>query len=47
MSPNFLRSLLKPGDREKCDFSCLKYLLVGGSFAAKELIEETKAGILI
>ncbi|CAH2238902.1 jg13709 [Pararge aegeria aegeria] len=40
MSPTFLRTLLKPGDREKCDFSCLKYFLVGGSMVAEELVQE-------
>ncbi|XP_045770758.1 luciferin 4-monooxygenase-like [Maniola jurtina] len=42
MSPTFLRTLLKPGYREKCDFSSLQYILVGGSVVAKELVEEVQ-----
>ncbi|XP_039752076.1 luciferin 4-monooxygenase-like isoform X2 [Pararge aegeria] len=40
MSPTFLTKLLKPSERETCDFSSLQYILIGGSAVAKELIEE-------
>nr|XP_034828160.1 luciferin 4-monooxygenase-like isoform X2 [Maniola hyperantus] len=40
MSPTFLTTLLKPGDRDKCDFSSLEYILVGGSVVTKELLQE-------
>ncbi|XP_052739286.1 luciferin 4-monooxygenase-like [Bicyclus anynana] len=40
MSPTFLISLLKTGEQEKCDFSCLQYMLVGGSVVTADLLEE-------
>ncbi|XP_045770757.1 luciferin 4-monooxygenase-like [Maniola jurtina] len=42
MSPTFLTTLLKPGDRDKCDFSSLELLMVGGSVVTKELLQEAQ-----
>ncbi|CAH2052244.1 unnamed protein product, partial [Iphiclides podalirius] len=39
VSPNTMTSLLKPGDREQCDFSCFKIILLAGSAVPKTLLE--------
>ncbi|CAH2052242.1 unnamed protein product, partial [Iphiclides podalirius] len=39
ISPNTMTSLLKPGDRDKCDFSCFKIILLAGSAVQKTLLE--------
>ncbi|XP_059051626.1 luciferin 4-monooxygenase-like [Achroia grisella] len=43
MSPTFLATLLKPGDRDKCDFTCLDMIQIGGSAVPQNLIEELKS----
>ncbi|XP_052738917.1 luciferin 4-monooxygenase [Bicyclus anynana] len=42
-SPTFLTTLLKPGAREQCDFSCLEIIMIGGSAVTKELLAEVQA----
>ncbi|XP_064074360.1 luciferin 4-monooxygenase-like [Vanessa tameamea] len=42
MSPTFMTTVFKSGDRDKCDFSSLKFIIVGGSAVSKQLLEEVK-----
>ncbi|XP_026333725.1 luciferin 4-monooxygenase-like [Hyposmocoma kahamanoa] len=42
MSPPFMITLIKPEDRDRCDFTCLEILLLGGSAAPVDLIKELK-----
>ncbi|XP_030030365.2 luciferin 4-monooxygenase [Manduca sexta] len=42
LSPTMMTTLVTPGDREKCDFSCFETILIGGSAVSKNLIEEVK-----
>ncbi|XP_046964266.1 luciferin 4-monooxygenase-like [Vanessa cardui] len=42
MSPTFMTTVFKRGERDKCDFSSLKIILVGGSVVTKQLLEEVK-----
>ncbi|CAH2052236.1 unnamed protein product, partial [Iphiclides podalirius] len=39
VSPNTMASLLKPGDRERCDFNCFKIILLAGSAVPRTLLE--------
>ncbi|CAK1590261.1 unnamed protein product [Parnassius mnemosyne] len=41
-SPTFMTTLLKPGDREQCDFSCFELIYLGGSAVPKDLLDEIK-----
>ncbi|XP_034827838.1 luciferin 4-monooxygenase-like [Maniola hyperantus] len=41
-NPAFLRLLLKPGNREECNFSSLEYVMIGGNVVDKELLQETQ-----
>ncbi|KAL4712356.1 hypothetical protein ACJJTC_001517 [Scirpophaga incertulas] len=42
LSPTTMTSLLKPGEREKCDFSCLELLSLAGSAVPPDLVDEIK-----
>ncbi|XP_063833070.1 luciferin 4-monooxygenase-like [Ostrinia nubilalis] len=41
-SPTLMTTLIKPGDRDACDFTCLELLMLGGSAVPQELINEVK-----
>ncbi|XP_053617520.1 luciferin 4-monooxygenase-like isoform X2 [Plodia interpunctella] len=41
-SPTFMTTLMKPGDREQCDFTCFESLMLGGSAVPNELIAQIK-----
>ncbi|XP_041972413.1 luciferin 4-monooxygenase-like isoform X1 [Aricia agestis] len=41
-SPTFLTTLLKPGQSERCDFSSLRTVFIGGSAVSAELIAVAK-----
>ncbi|XP_050353168.1 luciferin 4-monooxygenase-like isoform X2 [Nymphalis io] len=42
LSPTFMTTLFKTCEKDKCDFSSLKFILVGGSAVSKQLLEEVK-----
>ncbi|XP_059049599.1 luciferin 4-monooxygenase-like [Achroia grisella] len=42
-SPTLMTTLIKPGDREQCDFTSFENILLGGSAVPQELIDEMKA----
>lgn len=42
LSPTMIATMLKPGEREKCDFTCFETILLGGSAVPHILIEEFK-----
>ncbi|CAF4799985.1 unnamed protein product [Pieris macdunnoughi] len=42
MSPTFMTTLMRPEDRDQCDFTCFELLLLGGSAVPVELINEIK-----
>ncbi|CAK1541692.1 unnamed protein product [Leptosia nina] len=41
-SPTFMIKLLAPGEREKCNFSSFKWVFLGGSAVAQEVVEELR-----
>lgn len=41
-SPTMLATFLKPGTREKCDFTCFQNIELGGSAVSEDLINEVK-----
>ncbi|KAG6456350.1 hypothetical protein O3G_MSEX009678 [Manduca sexta] len=41
-SPTMLTTLIKPGDREKCDFSCFETIFIGGGAVPNKLMEDVK-----
>ncbi|XP_075983824.1 luciferin 4-monooxygenase-like [Anticarsia gemmatalis] len=41
-SPTMMTTLMKPGDRDQCDFTSLELLLLGGSAVPQDLIDEFK-----
>ncbi|KAG6438702.1 hypothetical protein O3G_MSEX000158 [Manduca sexta] len=41
-SPTMLTTLIKPIDRDSCDFSCFETILVGGGAVPDNLIEDAK-----
>ncbi|CAK1541689.1 unnamed protein product [Leptosia nina] len=42
MSPTFMTTLMRPEDRNQCDFSCFDLIRLGGSAVPVELIDEIK-----
>ncbi|KAJ0173166.1 hypothetical protein K1T71_011342 [Dendrolimus kikuchii] len=42
-SPTMMNTLIKPDDRERCDFSCFELIMLGGSAVSQVLIEEIKS----
>ncbi|CAG5022812.1 unnamed protein product [Parnassius apollo] len=42
ISPSMMTSLVKPGQREKCDFTCFKLFIIGGSAVPQKLIDDVK-----
>ncbi|KAG6456345.1 luciferin 4-monooxygenase [Manduca sexta] len=38
-SPTVMTTLLKPGDREQCDFTCLEQIMLGGSAVPQVLVD--------
>ncbi|KAM3963817.1 luciferin 4-monooxygenase-like [Aphomia sociella] len=42
MSPTFITTLIRPGDREQCDFTNFELILLGGSAVPQDLINELK-----
>ncbi|XP_013184010.2 luciferin 4-monooxygenase [Amyelois transitella] len=41
-SPTFMTTLIKPGDREQCDFTCFESILLGGSAVPNDLMAQIK-----
>ncbi|KOB78320.1 Uncharacterized protein OBRU01_02685 [Operophtera brumata] len=40
ISPTMMTTFMKPGDRDKCDFTCFELIMLGGSAVFINLIEE-------
>lgn len=40
-----MTTLLKQGDRDKCDFSCFKIILLAGSAVSETLLEIVKVTV--
>uniref|UniRef100_A0A2A4JFU1 Luciferin 4-monooxygenase n=1 Tax=Heliothis virescens TaxID=7102 RepID=A0A2A4JFU1_HELVI len=41
-SPTMMTTLIKPDDRDRCDFTCLEILQLGGSAVPQDLVDELK-----
>ncbi|XP_045503707.1 luciferin 4-monooxygenase-like [Colias croceus] len=41
-SPTFMTTLLRPGDRDQCDFSSMEHIYLGGSVVSQEVVNELK-----
>ncbi|KAL4712378.1 hypothetical protein ACJJTC_001539 [Scirpophaga incertulas] len=42
MSPTMMTLLLKPGHRDKCDFTCLELIMLGGTAVSQSLLQDLK-----
>lgn len=42
LSPTLMTTLIKPDDRDRCDFSCFDLIMLGGSAVPQTLVEELK-----
>ncbi|CAB3245686.1 unnamed protein product [Arctia plantaginis] len=42
LSPTMMTNLMRPGDRDKCDFTCFETVFLGGSAVPQNLIDEFK-----
>ncbi|CAK1590259.1 unnamed protein product [Parnassius mnemosyne] len=42
ISPPMMTALIKPGQRERCDFTCFRLFILGGSAVPQKLIDDVK-----
>lgn len=42
-----MTTLLKPGDRDQCDFTCFDMIMLGGSAVPDDLVDEIKVAIYL
>ncbi|XP_052752002.1 luciferin 4-monooxygenase-like isoform X2 [Galleria mellonella] len=43
LSPTFITTLIKPGNRDQCDFTCFEQIYLAGSAVPPELVDEINA----